>query len=541
MGHTLARVAGRKRWLVGGLTLVILAGVLVVGHGKENSGAKEAGDPGADAPPTARARALGPYALTVVPGVHLLGGLDPAAAYVVETADGLALIDAGLDPEADSLRQQMASLGLEWRRMRAVFLTHAHGDPCGGARYLRAATGAKVYAGRGDAAVLRAGGPREAFFSKFAMPEGTPLPPPTTVDVELDGDQVVTVGGVRFQALSAPGHTPGSVCYLMERDGRRILFSGDVILSLGAEQPLGTYAAYLPPRYRGDAGAFLASLRRLRALPAPDLVLPGHPCNDPVPVSPTMSQPRWEALLDRGIRELERLQTRYAADGANFLDGVPKKLLPDLYYLGDFRGVAVYGLFASGRFFLVNAPGGPGLGDFVNSRLRQLGRPAAAPAAVLLTAGSPEESAGVAELLAAGCPEVVALPAAWEKVKGSCPAGTRALAPADLSRKGWLPVTPLALGGRGVAPAAYLLPWGGKSVLFSGRVPVKPTWAASKGLRADLARAREDADAYRAALQRLGGLKPDLWLPALPVDGQNANLYDGEWADVLAGNAAALP
>ena len=103
-------------------------------------------------------------------------------------------------------------------------------------------------------------------------------------------------------------------------------------------KPLGTYSAYLAPRYRGNASDYLDSLRRLRALPVPDLVLPGHPGADPTPQSPSLSQQRWKALLDDGIREMETLVARYEADGADFLDGVPKPLLPDLYYLGDFGG-----------------------------------------------------------------------------------------------------------------------------------------------------------------------------------------------------------
>jgi glyoxylase-like metal-dependent hydrolase (beta-lactamase superfamily II) len=164
---------------------------------------------------------------------------------------------------------------------------------------LRELTGARVYAGRGDAAVLRAGRPREAFFSTFEMPAEV-QPGPTTVDVELSGGQVITVGDTRFQALDCPGHTPGSVCYLMERDGQRALFSGDVIWSLADvaqddspnARPLGTYAAYLPPRYRGNVKDFLASLRRLRSMPAPNLLLPGHPHNDQEPQSPVITQER---------------------------------------------------------------------------------------------------------------------------------------------------------------------------------------------------------------------------------------------------------
>src|SRR5262249_38606720 len=157
-------------------------------------------------------------------------------------------------------------------------------------------------------------------------------------------------------------------------------------------KPLGIYSAYLAPRYRGDVRTFLSSLRAMRAMPVPDLVLPGHPGADPTPQSPRLSQGRWEALLDEGIGEMQALLARYERDGANSPDGKPKRLRPDLYYLGEFRGAAVYGFFASSKFFLVDAPGGPGLAAFVDARLRQLGREPVAPTAVLLTACGKDET-----------------------------------------------------------------------------------------------------------------------------------------------------
>src|SRR5262249_54032837 len=149
------------------------------------------------------------------------------------------------------------------------------------------AAGAEVYAGAADADVLRAGGPRDAFFSTYYRPDDSPHQ--THVDVELRGDELLDFGDVQFRALATPGHTPGSICYLMERAGLKVLFSGDVILMLKGDEnpssqmrkPLGTYSAYLPPRYRGNPESYLTTLRFLRNLPAPDLVLPGHPVADP--------------------------------------------------------------------------------------------------------------------------------------------------------------------------------------------------------------------------------------------------------------------
>src|SRR5215467_4658616 len=73
--------------------------------------------------------------VTLAPGLHLLGGLAPAAAYVVETSAGLVLIDSGLEPDAHQLKKEMAALQLDWHSIHAILITHAHGDHCGGAEY----------------------------------------------------------------------------------------------------------------------------------------------------------------------------------------------------------------------------------------------------------------------------------------------------------------------------------------------------------------------------------------------------------------------
>ena len=480
-----------------------------------------------------------------MPGIHILGELSPSAAYVVETSEGLILVDSGLESEATHLKQQMAKVGLDWRGLR-ILLTHVHGDHCGGAEHLRAATGAKVYAGRGDAPILRTGEPREAFFSTYYMPNNTPHS--TTVDVELKGDEAIVVGDVRLRALATPGHTPGSICYLMERANLRVLFAGDVIMMLLGDEnphselrkPLGTYAAYLAPRYRGDARAFLSSLHQLRALPVPDLVLPGHPRADPTPQSPCVSPKRWEALLDQGIGDMEKLLARYESDGADFLDGNPKRILPDLYYLGEFQGAAVYGFFAASNFFVVDAPGGPGLIDFLNARLRQLGLKPAAPTAVLLTSCGAEATAGLKELVEKCHAQVVASPAGLQSVKELCPAGTTVLSAADLPKKGWFEVTPLPLHGRGLAPIAYQVQWVDKTVLFSGRIPIKINHEAGASLFSDFLESRGNVGDYLTTLDRLHNLKPDIWLPSVASDCQNANLYDSQWEQIIADNRAVI-
>jgi glyoxylase-like metal-dependent hydrolase (beta-lactamase superfamily II) len=440
----------------------------------------------------------------------------------------------------------MAKLKLDWRRLRAILLTHAHGDHTGGAEALRKATGARSYAGQGDAGVLRAGKPREAFFSTFFMPGHTLHP--TTVDVALVGGEILTLGDVRIQALATPGHTPGSTCYLLERNKLCALFAGHVIMMLRGDEkprtemgkPLGTYSAYLSLRYRGDAQQSLASFRRLRALPVPDLVLPGHPGADLTPQSPCLSRERWESLLDRGIRDMETLCARYAEDGALFLDGTPKELLKDVYYLGNFQGTAVYGLFASSQFFVIGAPSGTGFVEFLYATLRRLGRRPVAPTAIMLMSCGTAETAGLGELIGRCHSQVVASPAELESVRRWCLRGTEVLSAAEFSGKGWFPVTPILLGGRGLAPIAYQIKLAGKTALFSGRIPLKINQESAERLVSDLTSSTGDIRGYFGSMMQLHSLKPNLWLPEIPIDDQNANLYDGEWEHLIEDNLIVI-
>jgi glyoxylase-like metal-dependent hydrolase (beta-lactamase superfamily II) len=489
-------------------------------------------------PALTESRSLVAQAVPLAPHVYLLGKSWPSAVYAVTTSDGLVLVDSGLEADAAALLSQLAELQLDVSGLKAILLTHVHGDHSQGAARLRELTGAKIYAGRGDCKPLREGGPREAFFSLFYRPDVTLHK--TTVDVELVGGETIEVGDTRFDVIAAPGHTPGSTCYLMQRPGLRALFAGDIILSLnpGRKYPgaLGTYSAYFPPRYGGNARHFLSTLRNLRALPLPDLVLPGHPSEDTVAQNPRMTQEGWYALLDPGIREMVQLRARYETDGADFLDGNPKELLPGLHYLGDFAGAAVYCLDTPKGLFLFDAPGGPSLVDFLSTRFKELGWQGRQPLAVVLTSADPAATAGLEALArSTGC-KVVAPTAGVEEVRRICPAETEVLNEEAIKEHGWFEMRAIPLRGRGVAPQAYEIRWAGKAVLASGRMPMPFSFESLPGLQGERTGEAGSPLECLKSLDELAKLKPNVWLPAVPAHGRNANLYDNDWDDILHWN-----
>ena len=159
--------------------------------------------------------------------------------YLIDTADGLAVLDPGPD-DAAHVQAVLAATG---GKLAYILLSHTHRDHLGATAALRAATGAPTagYRVSGDASFVP--------------------------DVPLDdGDEIAGL-----VALHTPGHASDHLCFA-RRDG--VLFSADHVMAWST-------SVVSPPG--GDMGAYFASLRRLLAREE-SLYLAGH---GPALTSPT--------------------------------------------------------------------------------------------------------------------------------------------------------------------------------------------------------------------------------------------------------------
>lgn len=105
-------------------------------------------------------------------------------------------------------------------------------------------------------------------------------------DFVLEDDSVIEVGRLRLRTIATPGHTPGSICFLLE--GSPVLFSGDTLF------PGGPGATKFPG---GDFETIIRSIdTRLFTLPAATLVLPGH--GDDTTIG--AERPHLQEWIDRG-------------------------------------------------------------------------------------------------------------------------------------------------------------------------------------------------------------------------------------------------
>lgn len=163
-----------------------------------------------------------------------------------------AVIDPG--DEGEAILAFLAERGLS---LAAILLTHGHFDHVGAVGILKERTGARVHAHAGDAELIRNAGRHGAL---YGIPVD-PVPPPDAL--VADGDEI-PFGEGAFRVLHTPGHSAGSVTYLLGGWA----FVGDLIFagSIGRTDLPG-----------GSMPTLLASVREKIFTLGDDVVLvPGH-------------------------------------------------------------------------------------------------------------------------------------------------------------------------------------------------------------------------------------------------------------------------
>ena len=164
----------------------------------------------------------------------LCGPFDNNAYVLVCTRTGESvIIDAPAEP-AQALEEAKGT------NVRAILITHNHADHLAGLAEMAEATGAVIHCHAADADRL-------------------PVPAGRLVE---DGD-VITAGSIALRAIYTPGHTPGSMSYVMGNH----LFSGDTLF------PGGPGRSRTPDDLRRIIDNITG---RLFTLPDDTFLLPGH-------------------------------------------------------------------------------------------------------------------------------------------------------------------------------------------------------------------------------------------------------------------------
>jgi glyoxylase-like metal-dependent hydrolase (beta-lactamase superfamily II) len=164
----------------------------------------------------------------IIKDIYILGGPDitdgrDGCIYLINLGE-LILIDTGAGWSVDKIINNIQKLGLSSKDLNKVILTHCHIDHIGGMPEIKKRFGSKIYIHKLDAPPLETG---DQILTAASWYQTTF--PPTPVDVKFNlPEEVLTIGEQKIVCLHTPGHTPGSICIYLDKDGKRILFGQDL-------------------------------------------------------------------------------------------------------------------------------------------------------------------------------------------------------------------------------------------------------------------------------------------------------------------------
>ena len=140
--------------------------------------------------------------------VSILASGSGGNACVVESGKTRILVDAGLS--AKEIEKRLATRGIEANSIRAIFVTHEHGDHSVGALTFAARFGCSLFATAGTAAAL---GLEGNLFSPF---------------VRMESCREGTIGDIGFRPLGTPHDSNESVAYAFELGDARVVIASDL-------------------------------------------------------------------------------------------------------------------------------------------------------------------------------------------------------------------------------------------------------------------------------------------------------------------------
>jgi len=183
---------------------------------------------------------------------------EDGAMYLIHFGDRAALVDAGCGHSTDKMFINIQECGVHPEQVVYLLITHCHFDHTGGAQAVRERTGCQIVAHELDARFLEEANDTVTA-AKWYGASLHPLP----VDIKLKDDrQSISLGDRSIEAVHVPGHSPGSVVYVTESEGQKILFGQDVHGPLDAS-------------LLSDEAAYRRSLNLLLSLQA-DILCEGH-------------------------------------------------------------------------------------------------------------------------------------------------------------------------------------------------------------------------------------------------------------------------
>ncbi len=130
----------------------------------------------------------------IIKGVYFVGTFQ-ASSHLIDTGDGLILIDTGYANTLYLLIDSIYKLGFKPTDVKYIINTHWHGDHVEGTKAFSQLSGAKTFIGKEDFEKA------QKYF---------------TADIKISDGDTLSLGNVAIKFLETPGHTKGTLSFFFD-------------------------------------------------------------------------------------------------------------------------------------------------------------------------------------------------------------------------------------------------------------------------------------------------------------------------------------
>lgn len=148
-----------------------------------------------------------------------------ATCYLIGGQDDLWLIDCGTPQGFEEICANIRKTGHRCENIKGILGTHGHYDHVGAAAMFKERFGTRLWLHEGDARQVEEG---DGIKTTAALLYGA-VYPPCEVDHYLRDGDIFDFGEIHLSVMHTPGHTAGSVCFVMQTAGLSVLIAGDTI------------------------------------------------------------------------------------------------------------------------------------------------------------------------------------------------------------------------------------------------------------------------------------------------------------------------
>ncbi len=247
----------------------------------------------------------------VSPQTWYVAGQTWVGCYLIDTGEGLILIDAAIPESSYLLVDSIYRLGYQPRDIKKILIIHAHFDHCGAAAEMKELTGAKIYMSKEDYVFMK------------SCPEETMIPDSGShvqefePDLFYSDDQPVVLGNITVRTMLTPGHTVGCTSFFWKEknpaNGEEYVVGmhGGVGANTMNDEYYGT-SRYLTADHRNR---FLEDADKLKKIHV-DIALPSHPNQIEIldragtytdESQPYLDETVWAQFIEERVRQVKSL------------------------------------------------------------------------------------------------------------------------------------------------------------------------------------------------------------------------------------------